>query len=536
MSQPRKSKTNTTIPSVASTAVEKKCPYLSLTVKEIGNLPNVAIGQTSYILNLSSTLEGTQFQAIDNRLLYPCQEKVTHRTEWKWQLNLPFLKRPCDFSNLSTEFLVVQLIEEVGPPANPSESTNLVTARVTELGSLVITIEELLLNEGSITKTQIFHGEEVVPLKATWTNSPFIKYNLSLAVDILTPPDFKDSTALEITFDGILNLPIEENEYDLILELSLPYSDDNGETFYKPRFETTAKRSIYKSFSKLARYPENIKYTKCLVDSKRSLQDYYLPPDTILREKFEDNTFIAQNTYQRFLFPTNVLKSICEQEQITMELILNPKMLTKTSKKTVFTGNFCLKTFLEKETTNYKAIVPFSEQISDKDGYNAVVLLDFNLSSQISNEPFIDPQIEINAAKYAREKAICEQNISKYLKMKCQDFVQNYQRNFKLKYLKQSENLTNLKAFDNFYIYSEKHFLTAAVNYLSVSRAKYGNFRDIEVRKKCFIDVCDFTEDVVFKLDERALLPTPCEKELFEMGYIDEANGIYIMVRLLSYV
>lgn len=509
----------------------EKCPYLSFKVKEIGNLPNAAIGQTNYSLNLSSTLEGLQFQAIENKLLYPCYEKVTHKTNWEWHLKLPFLKIFGDFSNLSSEFLVAQLQEEVERSVNPSDSANQVSPKLTQLGSMVICLEDMLLNGGNMTKTQIFYDEEVVvPLKATWTNTPFIKYNLTLE-NIPIPPDFQDSTALEITFESIINLPIDQNEFDLCLELFLPCTDHDGKTFGNLRFETTAAKSVYKSFSKLARYPDNIKYTKALVNRNSSIQDYYVPPNTLLRENLEDNQKIAQNTCQRFLLPTRILRNICEQEALTMKLTLIPKVLLKTSKKRSFTGKFHLGFFLEKKITNLKMIIPFSEPILDEDGYNACVLIEFNLSSHIFNEPFIDPQIEINATKLANEKRICEQNISKYLKIKCQNFVQNFQR-MKLKQLKQqSESLTNLKMFDSSYVYSEKYFLTAAVNYLSVNRANYGNFRDAEVRKKCLIDLCDFTDDVIYKLDERSPLPEPCAKELFELGFIEEANGIHIMVR-----
>lgn len=530
MSKKRKSKTNT-ISSMSSFDLVK-CPYLSFTVKEIGNLPNCVIGQTNYTLNLSSTLEGAHFQAVNNKPLYPCHEKVTHRIDWEWNLKLPFLKSLGDILKLSAEFLVVQLLEEVVHATNPSDSQNLVEARITELGKMVISTENMLLSGGNIKKTQIFY-EEVVPRKLTWTNSPFIKYNMNL-VDFEIPPDFQDSTTLEITFDSILNLPIDHNEYDFLLELSLPGTDVEI-TFDKLRFESTAEKSVYKSFSRLARYSENIKYTKQMVDMSKSLQDYCLSSDVHLREKLEDNNSVPQNTCQRFLLPTYILKKICEQEAITMDLILSPKPTSMTLKKSVYMGTFSLNCFLEKEITNHKIAVPLLE-VFDDEGYSACVLLEFDLSSQISIEPCIDPQIEIKATKLADQKAICEQNISKYLRIKAHSFVDNFQKQFALKHLRQNEGLTNLKVFDSFYIYSEKHFLTAAVNYLSVNRAKYGNFRDLEVRKKCLIDLCDFTEDVIYKLDERSQLPDPCPKELFELGFLDEANSIHIMVRFLVYV
>lgn len=517
---------------VAKPVVEDiKPPYIKFTVKEIGNLPNPVIGQTNYTLKLSSTVEGCTILAVESKLLYPCLEKVTHKTDWEWHLKLPPFKQLDDFFNISSHFIVVQLFEEItvseNPPAEPSDN---ILPRVTELGSMVINLEDILLNPNGITKTQVFYGEEVIPLKLTWTNSPFIKFNLLLE-DIAVPERFSDVTVLEITFDSIVNLPKDVNEYTFLLEVSFPYSNEVNLPF-KLQFETAAEKFIYQSYSKLSRYGENIKYSKMMINPKKSLDDFHASSEILIRENIDENSWIPQSTCQRFVLPTPILKAICEQEELTLQLHLLPIVITKSSKKHILSGSFNLNAFLEQEITTRRIIVPLlnKEPLLDKDGYNSCVLLEFKISSHIANEPYIDPQIEIDAAKLALEKAHCEQNISKYLKIKILEFIQNYQKNFKTKYLKQSESLTNLNMFDSFYLYNEKHFLTAAVNYLSVNRGKYGNFRDPEVRKKCYIDLCDFTTETMYKLDDRSPLPEPCPKELFELGYREEAHQIHIMV------
>lgn len=531
-----KGKSKTTIDS--KTPINVNFPYISIKVKEIGNLPNIIYGHTQYSLVITTTIDGATLKPMNNNPFFPCRQKVTHKSDWEFQIQLVTLRELKDFVNLSSEFIIVKLIEEVKPPDNPADSAEFFLPSVTELGAMVIHVEDMIRNKGNVIKTQVFYGEEVTPLKKTWTNSPFMKYSLSL-VDIEVPKEFDDFLSFEITFDSIINLPTEN---DFILELKLPYSEHKYKTI-ETQFNVSTEKMIYKNYTRLAEYPENLKYSKVLVESKKDLRGFDVPDDMILREIFKDNTIIQQNGLQRFLIPSSVLSLICQQESLTLNLTVSSKL---TARKSVLNGKYNLKAFLESETCNYKAAIPVFSIISsklkktfiedpvyDSEGFNACVVLDFKISSPIGRLPPVDPNIEINYKKLAKLKSDCEQNISKYLKLKTVDFVQNYQKNFKAKYLKQSDSLTNLKVFDNFYIYNEKDLLTAAMNYLSVNRSKYGNFRNLEVRKRCFIDLSDVTKDIVFKLDDRSSLPVPCTKELFELGYIEEANIIHIMVRFL---
>lgn len=516
-------------------------PYISLIVKEIGNLPNVFVGQTRYFLTISTTIEKAEIRPISNNPLYPCREKVTHKSNWEWQLYLPSLTDLSDFFKLSAEFIVIQITEEIEPPVNPADSTDMIAPRITELGTMVISLDNLFQNKGNITRTQIFYGEEEVPLKKTWTNSPFMKYFMKLN-DIEVPIGFEENIFLEITFDSILNLPVNPDQNNFLLELSLPFCEDSSKTLLT-KLESKAEQHVYKNFTRLAQFSERLKYSHIHVNDTKRLDEFSFPENLNIRENFEENTIFPQNTLQKILLTLPAISNICHQECLTLQLISTPNLNIKGEKKIIFNGKFNLNEFLESEIVNLKMAVPLStlitsktkksvieRPVSDYEGFNSCVLLEFNLSAPVGKLPPVDPNIEINSKELARVTNICEKNISKLLKLKTIDFVQNYQKNYKIKYLRQADNLTNLKVFDNFYIYNEKDLLTAAVNYLSVNRSKYGDFRNKEVRKKCFIDLSDFTNEVVFKLDDRSPLPEPCTKELFELGYLEEANSIHIMV------